>query len=119
MSEAIKTKPEIFYMTVEIKPPKGDFPGQTLKGAFTFVNDVVTLCHPTTGEPVQDPTGKRYTFKLEPPTTTLADAETHARRLTKDFRVALRGGRPAGFGGPGSPGGPKGPIAYPKNTGYY
>jgi hypothetical protein len=65
------------------------------------------------------PQGKMFTHKLEPPTTTLADAKEHAERLTRECRQALRGGRPRGFGGPGSPGGPKGPISYPKNTGYF
>jgi hypothetical protein len=100
MSEE-KPKPTIYFVKPEIKPPEGSFPGQFTDGAFTFVDDTVTICHPTTGEPVQDPQqGKFYTYKLPPPTTTFVDAEIHAKRLTKDFRLALRGksDAPAGFG---------------------
>jgi hypothetical protein len=111
-----KPKPTIYFVEPEIKSPKGDFPGQTTHGAFTFEDNTVTICHPIDGTPAQDPTGKRYVFKLEPPTNTFADAEIHAKRLTKDFRIALRGGRPAGFGGPS--GSHRGPIRYPKG-GYY
>jgi hypothetical protein len=117
MSEE-KPKPTIYFVEAIIKQPSpGCWAGQTSHGAFTLVNDTVTLCHPTTGDPVRDPQGKMFTHKLEPPTTTLADAKEHAERLTRECRQALRGGRPRGFGGPGSAGGPKGPIVYPKNTG--
>jgi hypothetical protein len=115
MSEQ-KTKPTIHFVEVEIKARNGDFPGQTTKGAFTFEDSTVVICHPVTGEPARDPSGKTYSFKLSAPTNTIEDARIHAKRLTKDFRRALHGDRPRGFGGPG--GSHRGPIRYPKG-GYY
>jgi hypothetical protein len=110
-------KPEIHSISVQIKPPGPGLPaGQRALCTFTFVNDTVTLCHPTTGEPARDPQGKTYTRKLQPPTNTFADATEHARLLTVDLRRALTGGRPRGFGGPG--GNHRGPIVYPKH-GYF
>jgi hypothetical protein len=99
-----KTKPTIYFVDVELKGAGPGDPGHTVKGAFTFVDSVVTICHPKTGEPVQDQKGSQYTFKLSPPTNTLEDAYIHAKRLTKDFRRALRGD---------NPGGPRGPLRYP------
>jgi hypothetical protein len=112
-SEEKPKKPTIYFVAPQIKAAGNGSPGQTTHGAFTFENDTVVICHPISGEPARDPQGKTYTFKLEPPTNTIEDARIHARRLTLDFRQALRGGRPKGFGGRGPIGGPKGPLNYP------
>jgi hypothetical protein len=114
MSEQ-KTTPIIYFVEPPIKLPGPGCPaGQTTKGSFTFEDSTVVLCHPDSPTPVRDPSsGKTYTRKLDPPTNTLLDAHQHAELLTLEFRKALSGGRPKGFGGRGPIGGPKGPLNYP------
>ena len=90
--------PEVFSITVHIKPPRRDFPGQVSHGCFTVADNVVTLTD-RDGEPVRDDHGKLYTRKLVPPTNAHADAEIAAGFLTKGFRLAMLGKTPAGFSG--------------------
>ena len=86
------TKPEIHSMMVEIEPPSSRHPGDRFaRSTFTLINDVVALCHPDSGVPVQDPHGREYKYALPPDCATLADARIHAGRLTKDFRLVLLG----------------------------
>ena len=103
---------EVYSITVHIKPPKGDFPGQVCHGCFTVADNVVTLTD-RDGNPVRDEHGKLYTRKLGPPTNAHVDAGIAAGFLTKEFRLAMRGGRPAGFSGGG--GGFSGPLNYARD----
>jgi hypothetical protein len=53
------------FVTIQIKPPKGEFPGQTAEGAFIVVDDVVTLTD-REGAPARDAEGRTYSQKLQP-----------------------------------------------------
>jgi hypothetical protein len=90
-------KPEVFLFTVQIEAPSPRCPpGRKGEAGFTLVNDVVTVTDKN-GKHLRDGSGKEYSFKLEPPTNTLADALIHARRLFKDFVKAMGGSTPRGF----------------------
>jgi hypothetical protein len=49
------------FVTIQIKPPKGEFPGQTAEGAFIVENDTVI---DREGNPARDGDGKFYKQKL-------------------------------------------------------
>jgi hypothetical protein len=85
--------PKVHPVTVEIKPPRGDFPGQIADGYFIFVDGVVTVTD-IDGNPVQDQHGKLYTRTLAPGATH-ADAHSAANFLFKDFRLAVLGKTPS------------------------
>jgi hypothetical protein len=85
--------PKVHPVIVEIKPPKGDFPGQIADGYFIFVDGVVTLTD-IDGNPVQDQHGKLYTRTLAPGAK-FADAESAARFLFRDFRLSVLGKTPS------------------------
>jgi hypothetical protein len=96
-------KPEVFTVFAEVRRPRGPSdPGAAVEGCYVVVDDVVTLTD-RQGSPVRDGNGKAYTKKIENGDS----AKTVAARLTKDFRLALRGrdGRVNGFDKP---------IVYPK-----
>jgi hypothetical protein len=78
---------EVFSVTVQIKAPSRDHPGQVCHGCYTLTDGVVTLTD-RDGHPVQDAHGRQYTRKLGPGST-VADADIAARSLTKEFRLAL------------------------------
>jgi hypothetical protein len=91
------------FVTIQIKPPSGSFPGQTAEGAF-IVEDGVVVLTDREGNPARDGDGKFYKQKL-------ADGQNPkliAGRLTRQLRTALRGkDAPVnGFDGP---------IHYPKS----
>jgi hypothetical protein len=90
-------KPEVFQVRVEIRPPKGDDPGQVSHGYYIIIDRQLTLTDPK-GNVAQDDAGKSYTHKL----VSGDDAYVIACRLTKKLRDALRGGDapPSGFSGP-------------------
>lgn len=95
MEDTKDTKPVIHKMLVTINLPCTRFPdGRNSDCAFIHVGDVVSLCHPVSGVPVQDPNGKEYKFTL-PAGSTFVDARIHAARLCKDFRLALYGKTPS------------------------
>ena len=71
---------------VQIEGPKGDYPGQTVQGRYTFEDGVVTLTDHV-GNPVRDRDGKTYSKKLEGD----EDPRVIAGRLTKQLRSARRG----------------------------
>jgi hypothetical protein len=77
---------EVVKVTVQIKPPKGEFPGQVVYGYYTLQDGVVTLTDPA-GKPAGDETGRKYSHKLRPE----EDSRAVACRLTKELRLALRG----------------------------
>jgi hypothetical protein len=87
---------------IQIKPPKGEFPGQTAEGMF-IVEDGVVILTDREGNPARDGDGKYYKQKL-------ADGQNPkviAGRLTRELRTALRGKNAVnGFDGP---------ITYPKS----
>jgi hypothetical protein len=97
-------KPEVHQVFVEVKPPKGDDPGQVCLGYYTLVDDLITM---TDGKGIaaQDDSGKTYTAKLdgEYPSTV-------AGRLTRKLRDALLGKTKDGA----PPSGFNAPLSYPK-----
>jgi hypothetical protein len=84
---------EVYSITVQIKPPSRDFPGQVCHGCYTLADGVVTLTD-RDGHPVQDGQGKLYTRKLSPGAT-VADADMAGRSLTKEFRLVMLGKTPS------------------------
>jgi hypothetical protein len=94
-------KPEVFTVYSEVRRPRGGDHGAVVEGAFTVTDGVVTLTD-RHGNPVKDQHGKAYTKKI----ANGDSAKTIAARLTKDFRLMLRGKeRVDGFDRP---------IRYPK-----
>ena len=90
------TKPRTVFAT--IKPPTTSDPvGSVVEGCYLILDGEVVLTD-RDGKPVQNHDGKAYRHKLQPGD----DADVHARRLTKQFRLARRtkNGAVAGFGGP-------------------
>ena len=51
---------------VQIKKPKGDFPGQVVYGYFTLDNTFFLTMTDKHGKPAGDETGQRYSHKLQP-----------------------------------------------------
>ena len=103
--------PSVFPITVEIQPPSRRYPaGKVAHGYFTFVDHVVAVTD-CDGYPVRDEHGKLYERRIDP-SATHADAESAARFLFKEFRLAVLGNTPAGFSGGG--GWRSGPLNYPK-----
>lgn len=94
-------KPKSVFVTIKA-PTQHDPLGQNAEGCYLVLDGAVVLTDRAV-KPVQDDEGKHYRYTLQPGD----DADVHARRLTKQFRLALRGkNRPAtGFGGP---------LTYPK-----
>jgi hypothetical protein len=92
-------KPEIFQVFVEVKPPKGNDPGQVSRGYYLIKDGLLTMTD-AKGNPAQDDSGKIYTAKLQPND----DANVIAGRLTRKLRDALLGKTkdrpPSGFRGP-------------------
>ncbi|HTE77502.1 MAG TPA: hypothetical protein VK653_12315 [Xanthobacteraceae bacterium] len=84
---------EVHRVIVTIKPPKAGFAGQVAYGYYTLVDDVVTMVDPK-GNTADDGTGKRYKRELAPN----EDARAVACKLTKQLRLALRGGNSAPVG---------------------
>jgi hypothetical protein len=93
---------KVQFVTIQIRPPKGEFPGQVAEGAY-IVKDGLVILTDRDGNPARDGDGKFYKRKL-------ADGENPkviAGRLTRELRTALRGKNAPvnGFDGP---------IRYPK-----
>jgi hypothetical protein len=88
---------EVRQVTVEIKRPKGSFPGQVCIGYYTVIDGVVTMTD-RHGKPAGEETGRRYVHKLQPNES----ANAVACRMTRELRNALRGtSQPVnGFSGP-------------------
>ena len=97
-------KPEVKAIFAEVRRPRGaNDPGAAVEGRYVVEDGFVTLTDHE-GTPVRDEHGKYYRQKLTPD-----DERRIAARLTKDFRLRLRGkdgGRKSGF--------EAGPIRYPK-----
>jgi hypothetical protein len=97
-------KPEILTIFAEVRRPRGaDDPGAAVEGRYVVEDGFVSLTDHE-GTPVRDEHGKFYRHKLTPNDNVRAVAA----RLTKDFRLRLRGKdgvRRDGFSGP---------IRYPK-----
>ena len=81
---------KVHRVEVQIERPRGDYPGQTVQGRYTFEDGVVTLTDHT-GTPVRDRDGKTYSEKVEAD----GDVRLIAGRLTKQFRIARRGEKSA------------------------
>jgi hypothetical protein len=94
---------EVQQVIVQIKPPRGNFPGMVVYGYYTLIDGVVTMTD-AKGEPAEDGIGKRYTHKLMPN----EDAKGVACRMTRKLRLALRGDGPASVSGFDAP------LKYPK-----
>lgn len=78
---------EVHSVTVHIKLPTRESPGQVCHGCYTIIDNVVTLTD-RIGHPVRDGSGKLYSRKVEPGSV---DAHGLAGVLTKEFRLALLG----------------------------
>ena len=78
------TKATVHDCVVEIHRPSGDYVGQVAEGKFTYENGVVSLCD-RNGTPI----GKTYAQKINPDESPVVVA----RRLTKKFYFARRGGK--------------------------
>jgi hypothetical protein len=96
---------EVHKVTIEIKKPKGNFPGQVAFGYFTYVDGVVTLTDPK-GVPADDGNGRRYIQRGIAP----GHERNVACNLTRQLRDALRGSSPSGLKADFS-----GPIEYPRS----
>jgi hypothetical protein len=85
---------EIFQTHVQVRAPRGDDPGQIVKGAYTVEGGVLTMVQPD-GSPVRNPTnGERFTHKLRDGD----NAPGIAGQLTLEIRQALLGkGTVTGF----------------------
>lgn len=94
---------DVHSILVQIKPPKGSFPGQVVLGYYTLIDDVVTLTDKN-GRPAGAETGKKFSRKVEPG----QDARSIAAKMTKELRIALLPGGKAAINGFDRP------IAYPK-----
>jgi hypothetical protein len=77
---------EVQQVIVQIKKPRGDFPGQVVYGYYTLDNGFVRLTD-RNGKPAGDETGRRYSRKLYPG----EDVRAVACKMTKELRLALRG----------------------------
>jgi hypothetical protein len=72
-------------VTIQIRAPKGDDPGQISFGYYTLEGDVLIM---TDGEkPVRRASADLVTHQLKPG----EDPDAVARRLTKDFRRHIHG----------------------------
>jgi hypothetical protein len=101
--EEIASLSQVFTVATQVRAPKGPGdPGAMVEGCYVVTDDVVTLTD-RQGNPVRDQHGKAYTRKI----ANGDSPKTIAARLTKDFRLMLRGkdGRVNGFDRP---------IRYPK-----
>jgi hypothetical protein len=97
-------KPEVKAVFAEVRRPRGTDPGAAVEGRYIVENGVVTLTTQD-GIPVRDEYGKLYKHTL----VTGDVPKQIAARLTKNFRLKLRGkggGHKAGF--------EPGPLRYPK-----
>ena len=97
-------KPEVKTIFAQVRAPRGaNDPGAAVEGRYVVEDGFVSLTDHD-GIPVRDEHGKYYRAKLTPD-----DERRIAARLTKDFRLRLRGkdgGRKSGF--------ESGPIIYPR-----
>lgn len=105
-------KPEVKVIFAQVRAPRdASDPGAAVEGRYVCEDGFVTLTDHD-GTPVRDEHGKYYRQKLVPTEDKeIATREERqaASRLTKDFRLRLRGkdgGRKSGF--------EAGPIRYPK-----
>jgi hypothetical protein len=87
--------PDIFFVKAQIDPPCRKYPaGRFAAGAYILDGNILTLVHPVEGYPVEDSHGKRYTYAL-PDNFLPVDVENDAARLTREFRLVLRGRTPS------------------------
>jgi hypothetical protein len=97
LAEQVNAVIPIYQVYVEIKPPKGNDPGQVVLGYYIIVDGVLTMTD-AKGNVAQDDNGKVYSHRL------VAGDDPHiiAGRLTRQLRDALRGkgAPPTGFSGP-------------------
>lgn len=93
---------KVQYVTIQIKPPSGSYPGRTCEGCYIDAGDAVALVD-REGKPVRDHEGKEYSQMLKPG----ENPKVIAGRLTRQLRTALLGGKDA----PGN--NFDGPINYP------
>ena len=97
-------KPEVKAVFAEVRRPRGTDPGAAVEGRYVVEDGVVTLTTQD-GIPVRDEYGKLYKHTL----VTGDIPKQIAARLTKSFRLKLRGkdgGHVDGFA--------YGPLRYPK-----
>jgi len=77
---------EVRCVTVQIKRPKGDDPGQVAHGAYIIEGDKLTMTTPR-GKPERDLEGRTYTHRLADKDNPQAIAAV----LTRQLRGALKG----------------------------
>ena len=73
-------------VVVQLKRPRGSFPGRTCEGCYV-VEDGVVMLTDYEGKPALDDHGYRYSKKLAEGDV----AEVIAGRLTRELHLALRG----------------------------
>jgi hypothetical protein len=79
---------KLHRVTVQIHPPKEDYPGMVEEAHYTITNGVVTLVD-SAGVPILDRYGKPFEKKFPP----LGDAHAIAGRLAKEAWHARGGGK--------------------------
>jgi hypothetical protein len=79
--------PEVKTVTVQVRGPKGDDPGQVAMGAYTLEDGVLTMTDPS-GRPIRKAaTGERFTCKVKPGDNHVA----FAGQMTLEIRGMMRG----------------------------
>jgi hypothetical protein len=104
-SEGRPVPNKINQVWIQIKRPSGSFPGQSCLGYYTIEDDTVVMTD-AEGQPARDGDGKYYRQTLKPG----ENPKVIAGRLTRELRLALRGGKNAPVAGF------DGPIIYPKGS---
>jgi hypothetical protein len=85
-------KPEVYKVTVQIRGPEGDDPGQVSVGYYTLDGQVLTMTDGE-GRPVRRGNGEQYIHRLQEG----EGAQAVAKRLTREVRLMARGETVAGF----------------------
>jgi uncharacterized Zn-binding protein involved in type VI secretion len=78
--------PEVKTVTVQVRGPKGDDPGQVAMGAYTLEDNILTMVTPD-GRPIRRTNGEPFRCKLQPG----ANCVGIAGQMTLEIRGMMRG----------------------------
>jgi hypothetical protein len=79
--------PEIKTVTVQVKAPKGEDPGQVTTGYYTLADYILTMTD-ASGRPIRrTTTGERFTCKIKPGSNSVGIAG----QMTLEIRQMMRG----------------------------